>query len=75
MGLNNSHPAVEMRQKINAIAAPNTNGKVYLTFNQFNTDSNVMLAFLSRLPNTLTSESKDWRSNTVFVLDGASSQK
>ena len=60
-----------MRSKVNAIAALDTDGKVYLALTQVNTDSNVMLAFLSRLSITLTSEGGDWRSSTVFVFDGA----
>lgn len=70
-GQKNSQRAAEMRSKVNAIAALDTDGKVYLALTQVNTDSNVMLAFLSRLAITLTSEGGDWRSSTVFVLDGA----
>ena len=34
-----------------------------------------MLTFLSRLAQVLTSEGKDWRKSTVFLLDGASYHK
>ncbi len=36
-----------------------------------NTDADVMLMFLSRLAQLLTEEDKDWRNNTVWLLDNA----
>jgi len=36
------------------IAALDTDGKVYVSLTQFNTDSDVMLMFLSRLANQLS---------------------
>ena len=57
------------------IAALDTEGQIYLSLTQFNTDTEVMLTFLSRLAQVLTKEDKDWRSNTVFLLDGASYHK
>ena len=48
-----------------------TQGKLYLSLTQFNTDSDVMLMFLSRLALVLTEESPDWRDDTYWLLDNA----
>ena len=40
-----------------------------------NTDSNVIMLFLSRLTSMLSQQDVDWRSKTVFLLDGASYHK
>jgi len=53
------------------IAAIDTDGRLYLSLTQFNTDGDVMLMFLSRLANVLSSEDKDWRDNTYLLLDNA----
>ena len=71
-GEENSMSSKPLSHRVNIIAALDTNGRLYLSLTQFNTDSNVMLMFLSRLAKVLTEESKDWRSNTYFLLDNAS---
>ena len=53
------------------IAALDTEGQIYVSLTQFNTDTDVMLLFLSRLALVLSNESSDWRRNTVILLDGA----
>lgn len=53
------------------IAALDTSGHLYLSLTQFNTDSDVMLMFMSRLANVLSSEDPDWRENTYWLLDNA----
>ena len=57
--------------KGNMIAAVDTDGRLYLSLTQQNTDSDVMLMFMSRLANVLSQEGKDWRSNTYWLLDNA----
>ena len=54
------------------IAAIDTDGHLYLSLTQFNTDSDVMLMFLSRLATVLTQEKEDWREDTYWLLDNAS---
>ena len=54
------------------IAALDTEGHLYLSLTQQNTDNNVMLMFLSRLANVLSQEDKDWREDTYWLLDNAS---
>ena len=53
------------------IAAVDTEGNLYLSLTQVNTDANVMLMFLSRLAQVLSTEDANWRSNTVLLLDNA----
>ena len=53
------------------IAALDTNGRLYLSLTQVNTDANVMLMFLSRLASVLSAEDPNWRENTVLLLDNA----
>ena len=54
------------------IAALSTDGHLYLSLTQFNTNNDVMLMFLSRLANVLSSESQNWREDTYWLLDNAS---
>ena len=39
----------QISYKVNVISAVDTEGNVYLSLTQFNTDSNVMMTFMSRL--------------------------
>ena len=54
------------------IAALDTDGRLYMSLTQFNTDSDVMLMFLSRLANVLSAEDANWRDETYWLLDNAS---
>ena len=58
--------------KVNMIAALDTEGHLYLSLTQQNTDNSVMLMFFSRLANVLSQEDKDWREDTYWLLDNAS---
>ena len=53
------------------IVALDTEGNVYASLTQVNTNSEVMISFLSRLAVILSTEDKYWRKNTVWQLDGA----
>ena len=53
------------------IAAIDTEGSLYMSLTQFNTDSDAMLMFMSHLCTTLTSEDRNWRENTYWLLDNA----
>ena len=57
--------------KVNMIAAVDTDGKLYLSLTQQNTDTDVMLMFMSRLASVLSLESKNWRDDTYWLLDNA----
>ena len=69
--MKNSVPEKKISFRVNMIAALDTEGQIYVSLTQFNTDTDVMLLFLSRLALVLSNESSDWRSNTVILLDGA----
>ena len=58
--------------RIGMITAIDTEGRIYLSLTQTNTDSNVFCMFLTKLTCLLTRERPGFRSNTVFVVDGAS---
>ena len=70
-GTKNTFARKELTPKVNMIVALDTIGRVYVSLTQVNTDSEVMISFLSRLATVLTSEDRDWRRNTVWLLDGA----
>ena len=70
-GEKNTHREYPLTSRVNLIAALDTNGNVYASLTQVNTDSDVMIAFLNRLVIVLANESKDFRNDTIIVLDGA----
>ena len=53
------------------IAALDTDGRVWYTLTQVNTDSNIVTLFLHSLIETLDLESPGWQEDTVFLLDNA----
>ena len=57
--------------KVNMIAAVDTDGNLYLSLTQQNTDTDVMLMFFSRLANVLSQENMEWRDETYWLLDNA----
>ena len=61
--------AISMR--ITFVAALDTNGKVYLSLAQRNSDTDSFCLFMTRLAKVLDGEDKNWRDNSVIQLDGA----
>ena len=53
------------------ITALDTEGRIYFSLSHANTNSQMMLLFLSRLCRVLDSDGWGWRDNTVILLDGA----
>ena len=49
-----------------------SDGEVWVALTTCNTDSDVLMLFMTHLTKELTKESADWRNSTVFVLDGVS---
>lgn len=74
-GERNTHAAKDLTHRVNLIASLDTDGRVYTALTQVNTDSEVIIAYLSKLVSVLAQEDKDFRVNTVFVLDGAAYHK
>ena len=50
----------QVSPRISLLAALDTNGKIWLSLTQANTDSNVMTMFLSHLTRQLDKESPGW---------------
>ena len=70
-GEQNTVSTKSLAHRVNMIAALDTDGRLYLSLTQFNTDSDVMLMFLSRLAHLLSQEKSDWRKDTYWLLDNA----
>ena len=68
----NTAPDKTLSRKINIITAMSSDGEVWMALTTCNTDTNVLMLFMSHLAKALTKESVDWRNNTVFLLDGVS---
>ena len=51
-----------------------TQGKLYCALTQINTDHHVFCLFMSKLAAKLTLEDKNWRDNTLLLIDGAKYQ-
>ena len=51
--------------------ALDSSGKTYLTLLQSNTNNKIIEIYLRQLVLKLDHEDKDWRDNTVILLDGA----
>ena len=60
-----------IQPRLSLIAALDTNGAIFFSLTQVNTDSNVMMLFLSYLCRRLDAELGEWKSNSVILLDGA----
>ena len=48
-----------------------TDGNLYCSLAQVNTDHEMFCLFISKLAATLTSENRNWRDNTLLLIDGA----
>ena len=68
----NTAPDKVLSQKINIITAMSSDGEVWISLTTCNTDSDVLMLFMTHLTSALTREAADWRNSTVFLLDGVS---
>ena len=62
---------IEITPRIAMITALDTEGRIYFSLSHANTNSQMMLLFLSRLCRVLDKDGWGWRDNTVILLDGA----
>ena len=69
-GMLNTAPDKTLGQKVNIITAMSSDGEVWIALTTINTDSDVLMLFMTHLAKALTKESADWRSSTIFLLDG-----
>ena len=70
-GSTNSLEEKIVNPRISVIAAIDTEGDMYLSLTQVNTDTPIMKMYLSYLAEALDNDRPDWRENTVILLDGA----
>ena len=62
----------DLTPRVNMIVALDTDANLYTSLTQSNTDSDVMATYLSKLVMMLTKENKNWRQDSILLLDGAS---
>ena len=60
-----------MSPRITLIVALDSEGKLYATLLQANSDEDTMVLFLTELIKTLDYEDKEWRKNTILIWDNA----
>ena len=72
-GFDNNHHDNVLGNKVNLIVAVSSEGFVWLSLTQCNTDDEMMSCFLSKLATRFTKQfGAGWRESILFVLDGAS---
>ena len=64
-------PEKPISYRIALIAALDTEGRIYYSLTQANTDQNVMMVYLQYLVDQLDLERPSWKDDTVLLLDGA----
>jgi len=64
-----------LTSKVNMVAAMDTLGNSYLSMTQSNIDTEVFLSFMIKFVALLDEEGPNWRSKTIFLIDGASYHK
>ena len=70
-GESNSIPQVQVVPRISLIAGIDTTGNIYVSLTQTNSNSMVMDMFFRHLVIKLDKERKNWREDTVIILDNA----
>ena len=70
-GQTGSLPTNSVAPRISVQMAVCTEGRLYASLSQANTDAKTFCLFISKLCAKLTKESPDWRDNTVLLIDGA----
>ena len=53
------------------LATLDTDGRVFFSLTHANTDSQIMIMFLSTLCRKLDAEIPNWKEDSIFLLDGA----
>ena len=61
----------QVAPRISLLAALDTDGKIWCSLTQANTDADVMTTFLRYLARQLDLESPGWQEDSVIVLDNA----
>ena len=67
----NSCPDSKVNPRVAVQMAICTSGKLYCSLSQANTDTNTFCLFISKLAAKLTKDDRDFRGNTILLIDGA----
>ncbi len=70
-GSSNSLAKKQLQPRISMLTALDTNGRVYLSLVQNNTNTQIIKLFFRQLAKRLDKEDKNWRASTVIMLDNA----
>ena len=70
-GLSNSLATKKVSPRITLIVALDSEGQIYASLMQANSDSDTMIIFLTELIKTLDQDDRNWRTNTVLMWDNA----
>ena len=70
-GTTNSVAQLEMGTRISMITGLDTDGRVYLSLLQANSNSCVIEIYIRALAKLLDRENKQWRDDTIILFDGA----
>ena len=70
-GSTNSVAQLELRPRVSLIMGIDTEGTVYISLLQANSNSQIMEIFFRQLALKLDKERPNWRGDTVLVLDNA----
>ena len=70
-GSTNSIARKLMVPRISMIVALDTDGKVFLSLTQSNTNAMIMEIFIRQLVNKLNKRDPAWRKNSVIMMDNA----
>ena len=62
----------QVQPRISVIAALDTDGRIWCSLTQANTDADVMCLFIRSLMKQLDLETPGWQENTTVLLDNAS---
>jgi len=61
----------QVNPRLAMIAALDTDGRIFFSLTHANTDSQIMIMFVSTLCRKLDSEIPNWKRDSVFLLDNA----
>ena len=70
-GRSNTVPKKQIQPRISVVAALDSNGEVYITLLQVNSNSEMMVMYLSHLIQLLDGRRRGCRSDTVLMMDNA----
>jgi hypothetical protein len=61
----------QVNPRLALIATLDTDGRVFFALTHANTDTDIMIMFISTLCRKLDTEIPNWKDDSIFLLDGA----